>query len=405
MREGWREVRLADVSRRRTDFTSVVADDLYRIVGVQRSGWGLVDRAPARGDSMKFDKLMELHEDDLVYRTITAFEAPSTVVPSDFERSFVTPQTFPVYALDRSQILPRYMSLLTTWPTFHEEMSTRCVGTVLRRKTLSKGAFESIPISLPPLIEQRRIVDLVGAVDDAIKAADGEAVAAETLSRSVRRHLLRPRPSWEAVTLGDVSRVVTGRSFKAEHQGRSTGSVPYFRVSDMTAAGNERELLMPNDWLDEEGVAAVKPVVCPPGTVVFPILGAALATEKRRVLGIHAGFVQHMIGLVPGPRVLSGILLAVMQDVRLADFSQHGAMPSVNQKLVSAIAFALPPLDAQERIVEQLRAVENAADAARTTADALRTLRSNLLTVLLSGEHEIPESYDRFLILDEKAAA
>lgn len=36
-------------------------------------------------------------------------------------------------------------------------------------------------------------------------------------------------------------------------------------------------------------------------------------------------------------------------------------------------------------------------DAARATAEALRTLRSNLLTVLLSGEHEIPASYDALL--------
>ena len=30
----------------------------------------------------------------------------------------------------------------------------------------------------------------------------------------------------------------------------------------------------------------------------------------------------------------------------------------------------------------------------RATVERLQTLRSNLLTALLSGEHEIPESYD-----------
>ena len=36
-------------------------------------------------------------------------------------------------------------------------------------------------------------------------------------------------------------------------------------------------------------------------------------------------------------------------------------------------------------------------DAARETSESLLTLRSNLLTVLLSGEHEIPSSYDALL--------
>lgn len=35
--------------------------------------------------------------------------------------------------------------------------------------------------------------------------------------------------------------------------------------------------------------------------------------------------------------------------------------------------------------------------SARETAEALRALRTNLLTVLLSGEHEIPASYDVLL--------
>jgi hypothetical protein len=67
MLDGWREVTLGEATTRRKNFTPVEADTLYRVVGVQRSGWGLVDRAPVPGNSMKFDKLLELHTDDLVY--------------------------------------------------------------------------------------------------------------------------------------------------------------------------------------------------------------------------------------------------------------------------------------------------------------------------------------------------
>ena len=62
-----------------------------------------------------------------------------------------------------------------------------------------------------------------------------------------------------------------------------------------------------------------------------------------------------------------------------------------------AIPIALPPIDEQRRIVATVKSVDDALDAARATAESLRTLRSNLLTVLLSGEHEIPASYDALL--------
>lgn len=212
MRDGWRQTTLGEVATRRKDFTPVVADALYRVVGVQRSGWGLVDRPPVRGDSMKFDKLLELHTDDLVYRTITAFEAPSAVVLSEFDGAFVTPQTFPTYAIDRDHLLPGYMALLTTAPEFHEAMSTRCVGSVLRRKTLSQGAFESIPIALPPLDEQRRVVDLIAAVDDAVEAAEAEADTAKTARDEMLTAMLAARDGWRETTLGEVATRTIGRT-------------------------------------------------------------------------------------------------------------------------------------------------------------------------------------------------
>lgn len=150
MREGWESVEIGDVISRRNDYTPVQPDSEYAIVGVQRSGLGLVDRKPIRGADMKFNKLLTLAQDDLVYRTITAFEAPMAVVGQEHEGRLVTPSAFPVFTIERARLLPDYMRLLATWPGFHREMLTRCTGSVVRRKTLSVDAFRSIPVGLPP---------------------------------------------------------------------------------------------------------------------------------------------------------------------------------------------------------------------------------------------------------------
>lgn len=57
----------------------------------------------------------------------------------------------------------------------------------------------------------------------------------------------------------------------------------------------------------------------------------------------------------------------------------------------------LPPLSEQKRIVETVTAMD---DVVSTTEQAVRVaqeLRSGLLSALLSGEHEIPATYDRLL--------
>ena len=51
-----------------------------------------------------------------------------------------------------------------------------------------------------------------------------------------------------------------------------------------------------------------------------------------------------------------------------------------------------------------MAAFEAGTITAQATAAAFRTIRSNLLTVLLSGEHEIPATYDQLLNIDVEAA-
>lgn len=392
MRDGWRETTLGQVATATTSQVPAATSGLpYYGLEHFDSGSPRISRS---GDSAAMDGAgVTVSPGDVLFSKLRPYLNKVAVAGE----SAVASTEVLVYRPVTTELDASYLALLLRDARAVDYAVARSAGSRMPRT--SAKVMAELPIALPPLDEQRRIVDLIAAVDDAVEAAEGEADASELAARAYRRGAMSVIPT--KCRIADVARVVTGRTFKAEHQGHATGVVPYFRVSDMTLPGNERELVSPADWLDEDGVAAVKPVMCPPGTVVFPILGAALATEKRRVLGIEAGFVQHMIGLVPGPRVSTGWLLAVMSEVRLADISQKGAMPSVNQSLVGSIEMPLPDVDVQAQIVSDIAAMTDAADAARATAESLRTLRSNLLTVLLSGEHEIPSSYD--VLLEEVA--
>lgn len=393
MRDGWKRLTLDDLLTEVSRPVRVADLEEVRYAGVRWYTEGVYARDPVPAEQVKTVTVTELRAGDVTYNRMWATKASFGVAGADVDGCHVT-NDFPIFAVNEFETTASFVELLFQTRGFQSEAAAKATGTTERRR-LKQRDFLTISVRIPPLDEQRRIVDLVSAVDDAIAAADGEAGMYESAARAYSRKALSEVA--ETCRIGDVSRIVTGRTFKAEHQGHAAGLVPYFRVSDMSLPGNERELRAPADWLDEAGIAAVKPVICPPGTVVFPILGAALATEKRRVLGIEAGFVQHMIGLIPGPRVTTGWLLAVMHGVRLADISQKGAMPSVNQSLVGNISMPLPDLGTQKRIVTDITALDDAGDAAHAAGDSLRALRSNLLTVLLSGEHEIPASYDKLL--------
>ena len=72
-------------------------------------------------------------------------------------------------------------------------------------------------------------------------------------------------------------------------------------------------------------------------------------------------------------------------------------MQKINKAKIGSRMIPVPSLADQANYVAPRRATQDAADAARAEADRLRTLRSNLLTALSSGEPEIPKSYVRFI--------
>jgi hypothetical protein len=57
----------------------------------------------------------------------------------------------------------------------------------------------------------------------------------------------------------------------------------------------------------------------------------------------------------------------------------------------------LPPLDKQVEIVEIVSSMDDVIQAMEQAVSDAKYLRSGLLSDLLSGEHEIPASYDVFV--------
>jgi type I restriction enzyme S subunit len=103
------------------------------------------------------------------------------------------------------------------------------------------------------------------------------------------------------------------------------------------------------------------------------------------------------MGLVPNERVLSEFLFLLMLKIRFSDHVQPGAVPSVKNSIVEAISVLLPSLDEQKRIVTIISELDSFIHCTETSMNRTKALRSGLLSQLLSGEHEIPVSYDKVM--------
>ncbi|MER0447128.1 restriction endonuclease subunit S [Streptomyces sp. Edi4] len=76
---------------------------------------------------------------------------------------------------------PKYAELMVRSPRMLAEYANNAQGSVNRRRSLPFKVFSTLPITLPPLPVQDRIVEIVGAVDDQLTALDSEASTARKL--------------------------------------------------------------------------------------------------------------------------------------------------------------------------------------------------------------------------------
>ena len=73
------------------------------------------------------------------------------------------------------------------------------------------------------------------------------------------------------------------------------------------------------------------------------------------------------------------------------------AQPFISLGDVKKTKVLLPPLLEQEKIIEIINTVDEVIAHTELTISKAKVLRSGLLSDLLSGEHEIPASYDKVM--------
>ena len=95
------------------------------------------------------------------------------------------------------------------------------------------------------------------------------------------------------------------------------------------------------------------------------------------------------------PRLL--LFVAQLLEPTVAAMARGATQKNINREILRNVQFLLPPMAEQERIVEIVTSIDDVIGATEQAFTDAKRLRSGLLTDLLSGEHEIPESYDKFL--------
>lgn len=245
------------------------------------------------------------------------------------------------------------------------------------QKNINRAMLRDFSFMLPSLSEQKRIIDVMAAVDDYTTALRQQADDARTARNAVLHELLTAgRDDWTYTTLGDVAVIQQGQNLAISTL--TTGEYPVYGANGIVGHFDR--------WnSDQEVVALGCRGSC--GTV-HSVTGKAWLANN--VMAIWPKDVSQI--------VVSFIALVLeTADLRSSGVISGQVQPQITRTSLSPLVLTFPSLAEQQGIVEIVTAMDDFIRSAEQAVANTQHLRAGLLSNLLSGEHEIPESYDRLL--------
>jgi type I restriction enzyme S subunit len=300
----------------------------------------------------------------------------------------VADKTYVLDAAPGNGLIHDMLPFLLTSDRFVEYATQEATGSMNPR--LLWGAMQRYEFHLPPLDEQRRIADLLWAVENHRLAVQVEAERAKEVLR-LRRDELINDPWVARVPAGHAFDILIGRQ-RSPSRANGQHMTRYLRSANVSDGRLELDDVLQMDFAPEEQVR----FGLVPGDV---LVSEGSASEKA--VGMAA--VWH--GNISGPvcfqntllryRALSGKSLEGFVEQWCKWAYESGAFREaasgtnilhIGASRAAAMPVRLPDVSAQQRVLHELRALEAAGAVLTNEVTALTQLRSSLLADIFGGD-------------------
>ncbi|MGA2242282.1 MAG: restriction endonuclease subunit S [Verrucomicrobiota bacterium] len=198
----WQTAKLGDLLTLRRDRVELLFGTTYKRITVKLSGLGVVLRDEVDGSAIKSEVQFIARAGQFVASKIDARNGSFGLVPPHLDGSVVS-GNFLTFDCNPDRLLPKFIEYYANRPTFWEQCSQISEGTT-NRVPVRVEQFMELPIQLPPLAEQQRLVarieGLAAQIHEARTLRHQAAEEAEAFVTSVHDSLSGSRKK----KLGDI---------------------------------------------------------------------------------------------------------------------------------------------------------------------------------------------------------
>jgi type I restriction enzyme S subunit len=253
-------------------------------------------------------------------------------------------------------------------------------------------------IKVPPFSEQKRIVDLISSVDSYIEALQQQVDKARKSRNAVINETFNKySEDWTSCNLGQVLDISRGGSPRPiqSYLTHDEKAINWLKISDASLS----------DKYIYKTVQKIKPEGASRSRQVFSgdfVLSNSMSFGRPYIMKtdacIHDGWL--LLANVEKHFDEDYLFNLLNSDVVQRQFESLAAgsgVRNLNIEVVKKVVVKIPPKDTQTKLCVPLNSLDLYINELNTLLRVTKNLRSALLSDLLSGNHEIPTTYDKLI--------
>lgn len=313
---------------------------------------------------------------------------------------------------DKNKVVPEFYAYYFKFKRQHLESLSG--GSTF--KELAKNMLERFLIPLPPLPEQKKIAEILRAVDEAIEKTDLAIERTERLKRGLMRELLtkgighrefkktelgRIPKEWEVLTVGElIDRGIIlkiqdgnhGELHPKSHEFSNSG-VPFITANCIK---NNKLDLKECKFLPNEVVRRLVKGFTKPGDVLLTHKGSVGLTAIVPVnLDLAVLSPQVTYYRLNEEKLRNEFLYYVFQSSyfkrQLLPLSKQSTRDYISLDRQKRLKIPLPPLSEQQKIAEILSTVDRRLELLRKRREKLERIKRGLMKDLLTGRRRVKD--------------
>ena len=243
------------------------------------------------------------------------------------------------------------------------------------------STLKDMPISIPLLKEQKKIADFLTAVDERIGVSEKKLELLEAYKRGVMQKIFtravrfkdengNPYPDWEEKKLGEIGKVITGKTPSTSEKSHWLGKVKFVTPTDMDGKKHQET--------SSRSVSYTGSLLLPEKSIMY----TCIASIGKMSMSVGETITNQQINsFIPSKEICNDFAYynLLWLTPRIVATQSNNTLPIINKSEFSKFKLLVPAKEEQQKIATFLSALDDKITAEKSKLTAARQFKKGLL--------------------------